>query len=263
MPDHDEVVRRLIDLGLTMNAARCYIALLGHPSSTAAEVAEASGVPRPKIYTTLKALEQRNFCVSSGSAVARFQAVDPELALTEWIRGREHERQLMNRRDRDNVAELVDMLPQPPDAGAEGLDSIMQLTHGPEETVRLLEGLLDRASSRVDIIHAPSVFQPKSRWNVHELAALRRGVRVRVLVPTRKFADQRHCEELASAGAEVRQASKSALKLLLRDGAEAILTLNAPTSTQPSVVVIRHADLVAPLQLLFNREWRRATTLYR
>jgi len=262
LPDGDELVKRLVDVGLTLNEARCYVALLRHPSATAAEVAEASGVPRPKIYSTLKTLEQRSFCVSSGSTVTRFRAVDPALALTEWIRGREHDRQLSNDRDRHNVDELITMLPEPSDAATEDLEAIMQLMHGPHETVRMLEELLDRAGSRVDIIHAPSTFQPESRWNAHEQSALQRGVRVRILVPSREFAERRRCDELAAAGAEVRRARTPALKLLLRDGVEAIVTLSAAKATQPSVVAIRHADLVAPLQLLFNREWRRATPLY-
>ena len=263
MSGNDELVKRLTNIGLTPNEARCYVALLEIAPATAAEVADASGVPRPKIYATMKALEQRGFCFAFGTTVTTFRPVDPELALNEWIRGREHERRLHDDRDRLTVKELVTLLPEPPESDSDSLDTIMRLAHGPDETVRLLDDLVDNSASRLDIIHATPVFQPESEWNVRERAALRRGVRVRVLVPTRQFAEDRRSSELAQAGAEIRQVRSAALKLIIRDGVEAIVTLGNPNETQPSTVVIRHADLVAPLQLLFNREWRRATPLYR
>src|SRR5205807_3364011 len=55
-----EATRLLTELGLAVNEARVYLALLRFfDSPTAAEAASAAGVPRPKVYEALQALEGR------------------------------------------------------------------------------------------------------------------------------------------------------------------------------------------------------------
>ena len=48
-------------MGLTMYEAQAYIALTSMISSTAAEIAEKSGIPRSKIYDVLKGLAEKDF----------------------------------------------------------------------------------------------------------------------------------------------------------------------------------------------------------
>jgi sugar-specific transcriptional regulator TrmB len=263
-PDIDESTGRLVELGLTLNEARCYVALLHIAPATAGDIAASSGVPRPKVYGTLKALEQRSFCFSSGEGgVTTFHAVDPKLALEEWTRHREHERRLEHERDRRLHAELLEALPAPRERPArEEVEDIMRLTGAPENTAEALEQLIDRSERRIDIINRVPVLQPESRWNEHEIAALERGVQVRMLFATRELAVEHRYEELVAAGGEVRVARAAPLKLLVRDdGEEALVALSKPDDELPTCVAVQHKDLVAPLQLLFNREWRRASAL--
>ena len=77
-----EATRLLTELGLTVNEARVYLALLRRfDSPTAAEAAVAAGVPRPKVYEALQSLEGRGFSKSIGGRVRRFTPVEPETAL--------------------------------------------------------------------------------------------------------------------------------------------------------------------------------------
>jgi sugar-specific transcriptional regulator TrmB len=263
LPDIDESTRQLVDLGLTLNEARCYVTLLHIAPATAGEVADASGVPRPKVYGTLKSLEQRSFCYASGDRVTTFRPVDPELALGEWTRRREHERRLADEHDRRLRGALVSDLPDPPEHMTEDMSEIMQLTGGPRQTIEVYERLIENAERQLDIVHSAPVLQAQSRWNVYETAALDRGVQVRVLFATDRLAIEHGYEQILQAGGEVRVARGMPLKLIVRDnGTEALVALhNLADEAHPTCVAIRHADLVAPIQLLFNREWRQARAL--
>lgn len=254
-----------MDLGLTLNEARCYATLLEIAPVTAGELADVSGVPRPKVYATLKVLEQRGFCYASGDRVMTFRPVDPELALSEWARRREHERRLGDERDRKLRSALVASLPSLPERVGEDMTEIMELTGGPKETIEIYERLITGAERQVDIVHAAPVLQTKSRWNVCEVAARERGVQVRVLFATRELAQAHGYEQLLDAGGEARVARNVPLKLVVRDnGSESLVALANPADrSKPTCVAIRHADLVAPIQLLFNREWRQAVPLTR
>jgi sugar-specific transcriptional regulator TrmB len=260
--EFDSSAQKLVDIGLTLNEARCYLALLHIAPATAAEIANASGVPRAKVYATLKSLEQRGFCFPSGDRVTRFRAVDPELALAELTRAREHERRLAGERDRHLRSELAEALPATPDHMPEDSDEIMQHTGGKDPTIKVYEGLISRTEGRVDIVHGIPMLQDPDRWNRAEVEALARGAQVRVLFPSSELAAEHRYEEVVEAGGEVRIARGSPLKLVVRDGAEALVALRNPADElHPTCVAIRHADLVAPLQLMFSREWRRAGRL--
>ncbi len=74
------------------------------------------------------------------------------------------------------------------------------------------------------------------------------------------LADDDRDRALLDAGGEIRVAPGVPMKLLVRDGVEAMISLRDPATGQQGLTsaVIRHPDLVGPLQLLFNREWRKA-----
>ena len=57
----DENIATLKGIGLTMYEAQAYVALTSLISSTAAEIAEESNIPRSKIYDVLKKLVEKNF----------------------------------------------------------------------------------------------------------------------------------------------------------------------------------------------------------
>lgn len=257
------VTKELVELGLTLNDARCYVALLNTGSATAAELAKVSGVPRPKVYAALKSLEQGGFSYPSGDQVTRFRPVDPELALAELTRSREHERRLADERDRQLRLDLVSSLPvlaeqMPQDGGEE----IMRLTGARESTIDVYETMIESAKRRVDVVHGLPMFQDPSRFNQFELRALERGAQVRVLFPEVGLAAEHRSHDLTEAGGEVRIARDAPLKLLICDGTKALVALRNPgDALHPTCVAIGHADLVAPLQLLFSREWRRAVEL--
>jgi HTH-type transcriptional regulator, sugar sensing transcriptional regulator len=254
-------LRGLLDLGLSTREARAYVALLRHAPATAAELADAAGISRPKVYEALKSLEQRGFCTARGGRVSRFHPVDPEVALSEWTRRREQQRRMATQRDDRLVGELVKTLPVPERAspGADG--RYMHARIGVESTLDMFAGVTGRAQHRLDIIVTEPVIQERSAWNVNETAALRRGVSLRVIYSPELIADRARYEAIVAAGAEVRCSDDLPLKMVVRDdGAEATVSLVADSDGDlvATSVGIGHPDLAAPFQLLFNRQWRHA-----
>jgi sugar-specific transcriptional regulator TrmB len=222
----------------------------------------AMTVPPAAARAALKLLEQRGFCFVRGDRVARFHPVEPEVALHEWARRRDHERRMLTERDERVVAELLEALPRPPDGDTEGDDRYMHAKVGVDATLQILVDIVDRAVNRLDIVVTTPVIQRREEWNLHELRALERGVSLRVLYAIELIDDPDRYTPLFADGAQVRASNNLPLKMIVRDdGAEAVVAL-VDTSDGDLVatsVSVNHPELAAPFQLLFNRQFRQAS----
>ena len=263
--DGAEATRLLTELGLTVNEARVYLALLRSESPTAAEAATAAGVPRPKVYEALQALEGRGFSKSIGGRVRRFVAVDPDSALRGWLSHREHERAEMSERDQIRVETLGRLLPAPAaEAGGQVADFIEAIS-GQVPTTEALDDLVSRATQTLNIMLQPPFVQPRPRWNVMEVEALERGVQVRAIYTPHALEDARRFEDILRHGGQARMLAQLPMKLMVRDHEEALISLrDAGTGAQSvTTVAVRHPDLVAPLITLFEQQWKKARALPR
>jgi sugar-specific transcriptional regulator TrmB len=262
----DPSVAGLVELGLTTAEARAYVALLRRPLVSAAEVAASSELARPKVYEALRLLEERGFCHTvAGEPVTRFRPVPPERALPGWIAHREHERLLGNDHDARVASDLMSKLPDPDladDASGELYDYFEAIV-GRMRSSEALSGMFNRAERAIAHMTQPPFVQPRSRWNVAEVDALRRGVSMRTLYTPEAIADDERWLPLLEAGAQVRVSEAIPMKLLIRDGAEAMVSLRDPASGEQGAnsIVIRHPDLVRPLLEMFETTWKTGTKL--
>jgi HTH-type transcriptional regulator, sugar sensing transcriptional regulator len=263
--DDAEAARLLTELGLTVNEARVYLALLRFESPTAAEAAAAAGVPRPKVYEALQALEGRGFSKSIGGRVRRFTPVEAETALRGWLSHREHERAEMSERDQIRVEMLGRLLPKPASAARTPVADFIEAISGQVPTSEALDDLVSRATQTLDIMLQPPFVQPRPRWNVKEVEALERGVQVRAIYTPQALEDTRRFEEILRHGGQARMLAQLPMKLMVRDHEEALISLrDAGTGAQSVTTVgVRHPDLVAPLGTLFEQQWRKARALPR
>ena len=263
--DEAEATRLLTELGLTVNEARVYLALLRVEKPTAAEAAAAAGVPRPKVYEALQGLEGRGFSKSIGGRVRRFIAVEPESALRGWLGHREHERAEMSERDQIRVEALGGLLPAPAGEVRTQVPDFLEAISGQVPTTAALDDLVSRATETLNIMLQPPFVQPRPRWNVLEVDALERGVRVRVIYTPQALEDARRFEDIVRHGGQVRTLPQLPMKLMVRDHEEALISLrDAGTGAQSvTTVAVRHPDLVAPLGTLFEQQWRKARALPR
>lgn len=263
--DEAEATRLLTELGLTVNEARVYLALLRFESRTAAEAAAAARVPRPKVYEALHALEGRGFSKSIGGRVRRFIPVEPESALRGWLSHREHERAEISERDQIRVEALGRLLPAPASEAGTQVADFIEAISGQVPTTGALDDLVSRATQTLEIMLQPPFVQPRPRWNVLEVEALERGVQIRAIYTPQALEDPRRFEDIARHGGQVRTLAGLPMKLMVRDHEEALISLrDAGTGAQSvTTVAVRHPDLVAPLTTLFEQQWRKARALPR
>lgn len=258
-----EIVRSLGGLGLTGTEARLYIALLRAGETTAAVLANHSGVPRTKAYDGLRTLERDGFCAVIAGRVNRYRATAPEAALGGWVEHRDQRRAGQAERDRALAAGLVASLPRAPRPSASEAPEYIEAVSGRVATSAQLEAMIGRARCALMMMQQPPWLQPRARWNRAEVAAAHSGVRVRVIYSEEAARDGRRWGPLRAAGGEVRVLARVPMKLFIRDGVEVFISLRDAFTGEQGLVSARvsHPDLVAPLALLFEQHWHDAAPL--
>jgi HTH-type transcriptional regulator, sugar sensing transcriptional regulator len=77
------LAERLVELGFSQYEARAYLGLLGQQPMTGYGLANATRIPQPKVYETLRRLVDKGAVVQVGADPARFVAVPAEQLLTQ------------------------------------------------------------------------------------------------------------------------------------------------------------------------------------
>jgi len=78
MTDRPDVIDRLVALGFSQYEARAYVGLVGKPAMTGYALSNATQVPQPKVYETLRRLEEKRAVVRISNEPARFVAIAPD-----------------------------------------------------------------------------------------------------------------------------------------------------------------------------------------
>jgi sugar-specific transcriptional regulator TrmB len=76
-----DIVERLVVLGFSQYEARTYVGLVGQPAMTGYALSNATRVPQPKVYETLRRLEEKQAVLRISGEPARFVAVAPDQLL--------------------------------------------------------------------------------------------------------------------------------------------------------------------------------------
>jgi sugar-specific transcriptional regulator TrmB len=252
-------------LGIPQNEAKLYLALLGVPGATVAELGALSGVPRSKIYAALRNLEAKGFALALGGQIARFRAVDSKIALRSWVDHRDQEREFAKDADSRMATELVEVLPQIGSSNGTSTPAYIEGVSGKVRIAATSERLLQSARTNILMVQQPPYFQGPSKWNKLEVKAIRRGVDVRVIYSREAVSDERRYRALVNLGANLRVIDVAPMKLIVVDGTQALVALRDPLTGEQGVTsaVIHHPDLVAAIELLFEEEWKRAEKLAR
>ncbi|WP_158693232.1 TrmB family transcriptional regulator [Streptomyces viridochromogenes] len=78
-----KAVEQLTELGFSQYEARAYVGLLGSEPMTGYALAGRTGIPQPKVYETLRRLEDKDAVVRVGDNPARFLAVPADQLLAQ------------------------------------------------------------------------------------------------------------------------------------------------------------------------------------
>ncbi len=78
----DSAVENLVQLGLKEYEARIYVALVGLGEANVRRIHEASGVPRPRVYDVLNALDEKGFIEIRQGSPLMYTAVRPDIVVS-------------------------------------------------------------------------------------------------------------------------------------------------------------------------------------
>jgi HTH-type transcriptional regulator, sugar sensing transcriptional regulator len=78
----DQAVEHLTRLGLKEYEAKIYVALVGLGEANVRSIHEVSGVPRPRVYDVLNALDARGFIEIRQGSPLMYHAVRPDIVVT-------------------------------------------------------------------------------------------------------------------------------------------------------------------------------------
>jgi len=175
----------LTELGLSSYEEQAYRTLLVTGATTAADLSDASGVPRGRIYDVLAALETRRLVQSQSTEPARYAPVDPETAVSTLLAERAVELREEWARYREVAASVrSNLLPSRPAEGHVWLGSL-----GSEEMETALREHMGTATSSVKAVVGPPYEQ--ASWETLErevdafFAGAESGVRLSLLLSER------------------------------------------------------------------------------
>jgi sugar-specific transcriptional regulator TrmB len=78
----DSAIENLVQLGLKEYEAKIYVALVGLGETNVRRIHEASGVPRPRVYDVLHALDEKGFIEIRQGSPLRYYAVRPDIVVS-------------------------------------------------------------------------------------------------------------------------------------------------------------------------------------
>lgn len=78
----NSAVENLVQLGLKEYEARIYVALVGLGEANVRRIHEVSGVPRPRVYDVLNALDEKGFIEIRQGSPLMYKAVRPDIVVS-------------------------------------------------------------------------------------------------------------------------------------------------------------------------------------
>jgi sugar-specific transcriptional regulator TrmB/DNA-binding CsgD family transcriptional regulator len=242
-------------VGLTEPEIRCYAALVEVGMATARQLAEESGLAQSDIGPLLRSLESKGLVSRTASRPRRFVPAPPEIAVENLASARERELA----EARLAASQLQQRLQSTPQHGTAG--DLVEVVLGRESVIQRYRALNTGAKEQVEILLKPPYVSVMAE-NPSELAALRRGVRYRLLyeVPMLELAEQIEViRTLGGAGAAVRVLPSLPTKLAIFDRRYGYLAYAPqPEDRGVAALLIRPSPLLDALSMLFEDLWSRS-----
>lgn len=215
----DPELDALRQAGLNDYQARAYVAVLSLGEATAADIAEAAGVPRTRVYDVLDDLEAGDWVESEPGRPRTYRALDPRDRL-DAVRARFEEA----------MEEALPRLEARYTEREQRFAGAIWVLEGAEDVLERRREMIDGAREQILLLVSDV------HWRLDELPdvlsrAHRRGVRIRMAV-TGLPDDQR--ARFERAGAEIHDAP-SPIQGLVIDGTQALLVFFRPTGDGPAV----------------------------
>lgn len=254
--------RALETLGLTSYSSRAYAALARLPQATAPDLADATRVPRQRIYDVLGSLIDQGLVAKTPGKPAAYRAVDPANAAAALMRAHRDSLARLEVVATDLVAELrTDWLSaraghRPFARQSDARGGMAQMDHWREYAQH---SVLATARPPFDGL-------ADEGWIQRVRTITRAGGTVRCVYHADLLSNPQliaRASRFAAAGEEARVTSAVETRMILTDRERALLTLPSadpdPNACPGPVLLVDDVHTVAELEDSFDRLWARAT----
>ncbi len=246
----EEILRKL---GLSPYESKCYMVLVSRGNLGGKEIAKLSGVPPTSVYKNLESLKERGLIVVLQKDPMVYQAIEPSVALKEFIEKENLERgQLVQKCCQD----LENLKKEQPIKSAEKVFSVLL---GKNQSYKIGIGLVSNAKKEMFIIgrgERPGIFD-FSKQIIH---AVKRGVEVN-FITTAYEENPDIYKRLKDAGVKVKKLN-SDITLLIKDGEESqIVTKKPGTKEERFALHVVDSSLSKALREYYLSLWKKATII--
>ncbi len=253
----DNYVDLLLNMGLSSNEAKVYLALLKKKISNVSEIVTISGVPQKMIYYVLQKLMQKGLCTLIPGKIKKYKPANPDTGIGDFISQAQQQISL----SQEMLSELKKdyQKGQNKPGSFEHIEIIQNKTQITEKVIYLEK----KAKEEVLSFNKPPYAMTKR--NVEEVKGLEKGVKYKSIyqfVDLREVIGRSVVEMYMKGGEEIRVTPELPIKMMIFDNRIAMFTLEDRIipGNDFCVVVIQNSNLVKILKESFNTYWQNAMT---
>jgi HTH-type transcriptional regulator, sugar sensing transcriptional regulator len=258
------VIKDLVDIGLTEYEAKVYSTLLNHDLLAAIDISRTGDVPRGRVYDIINQLILKGFCETVPGAVKKFRAVNPGVAVNTLI---EHQKK-QEERMLEVAGKLESMFSRKKSSSAP-FDYIQLLTSKQSQINKFREMVEDAKEFIFSFTKKPYAVNPDLEDVKKVSAPFKKIIDSGVIVRTIYEADdstENFGEWLGyfnSIGEQIRIAHSLPMKILIADKNRVMISLRNEGAQKfgLSSMVVEHSDLTTGLMELFEFYWNKSMTI--
>jgi len=259
---HEQLLKKLIALGLTSYEAKVYLAMMGRNSHTASEISGFSGVPRQRVYDVLNSLHLKGLCVELPGKVVRYHASKPRDALLGMLVEQNREFQKKLEEQRDTALHLAGELAT---LGRDGEDDAghagaVEVFLHPNQMLRKYDELLLEAQEEILCAARLPYVQARAEETYEKV---RDGVKVRFLIDEEVLEKAPGMVEAIFrlyGGHEIRFSQDVPVKVNIFDRKKILLYLFSENEAGLKELFIENAGLARAMAGFFEALWEKGVS---
>jgi sugar-specific transcriptional regulator TrmB len=202
----------LDEFGLGTYEQKAYLALVDLGSAKAPHLCKKSGVPYGRIYDILSKLEERGLIICSNNEPKIFTLLDPRISFNRIIK--EKEKQIESFKLHIPTIKITPL-------SAPEKESVV--LRGKDKQLKVIRNMQDEAEK--EILSIPGVFEPDSGSLISKIRAIKRGVKVRMIISQIGPKNEESIRKLSKEGVLFRMNLFPGMRLAIKDQKEAIISI--------------------------------------
>ena len=259
---HEQLLKKLISLGLTSYQAKVYLSMMGRNTHTASEIAHFSGVPRQRVYDVLNALHLKGLCVEVPGKVVRYHASKPKDALLGMLveKNRDFQKRLETQRDTAvNLADELAVLGSRDETEEGAVGTVEVLLH-PNQMLRKYDELLLEAEEEILCTARLPYVQARAEETYERV---KESVTVKFLIDEEVLEREPAMIEAIFrlyGDREIRFSRDVPLKVSIFDRKKVLLFLSSEDESEIKEIYVENPGLAQGMAQFFELLWAQGTS---